>query len=83
MTILCIFVRHINVLIYGKLLKQISHNKCHLTKYTSKTTLKTLDFLSDVHKVKYKGRNLAENRQSLEAIQVQMDMSHMRDIMSR
>ena len=78
MTILCIFVRLINVLIYRKLLKQIFHNKRHLTKYTSKTTSKTLDFLSDVHKAKYKGRNLAENRQSSEAIQVRMDMSHMR-----
>ena len=75
MTVLCIFVRLINVLIYRKLLK---HNKCHLTTYTSKTTSKTLDFLSDVHKAKYKGRNSAENQRSSEAIQVRMDMSHMR-----
>ena len=62
----------------SKLLKQIFHNKRHLTKYTSKTTSKTLDFLSDVHKAKYKRRNSPENRRSSEAIQVRMDMSHMR-----
>ena len=62
------------------LLKQIFHNKHHLTKYTSKSTSKTLDFLSDVHKEKYKGRKSPENRRSSEAIQVRMDMSHMRRV---
>ena len=78
MTFLCIFVHLQNVSIYCKLQKQIFQSQLHLTKYTSKNTSKTVDFLSDIHKVKYKGRKSPENRQSQEAIRVQMDMSHMR-----
>ena len=78
MTILCTFVRLRNVSIYCKLQKKIFQSQLYLTKYTSKNTSKTLDFLSDVRKVKYKERQSHENRQSHEAIKVQMDMSHMR-----
>ena len=56
MMFLCILEHLINVLIYQKLLKQIFHNKRHPTQYTSKSTSEILDFLSDVHKVKYKER---------------------------
>ena len=55
---LCILEHLINVLIYQKLLKQIFHNKRHPTKYTSKSTSEILDFLSDIHKAKYKERRL-------------------------
>ena len=78
MTILCISVRLRNVSIYRKLQKQIFQSQLHFTKYTSKNTSKTLDFLSDVRKVKYKERNSTENRRLHEAIEVRMDMSHMR-----
>ena len=80
MTFLCIFVILQNVSIYRKLQKQIFQNQLHLTKNTSKNTSKTLDFLSDVRKVKYKERKSPENRQSQEAIKMQMDMSHMRAV---
>ena len=43
----------INVSICRKLLKQMFQNKRHLTKYMSKSTPKSLDYLSDVHKAKY------------------------------
>ena len=78
MTFLCVFVRLRNVSIYRKLQKQIFRSQLYLTKYTSINTPKTLNFLSDVRKVKYKEKKSPENRRSQEAIKVQMDMSHMR-----
>ena len=80
MTFLCVFVRLRNVSIYRKLQKQIFQSQLYLTKYTSKNTPKTLNFLSDVRKVKYKGKKSPENRRSQEAIKVRMDMSHMRTV---
>ena len=55
-----------------------SFSQLYLTKYTSKNTLKTLNILSDVRKVKYREKKSPENWGSQEAIKVQMDMSHMR-----
>ena len=78
MTFLCVFVRLRNVSIYRKLQKQIFQSHLHLTKYTSKNTPKTLNFLLDVCKVKYKGKTSPGNQRSQEAINVRMDMSHMR-----
>ena len=78
MTFLCVFVRLRNVSIYRKLQKQIFRSQLYLTKYTSKNTPKTLNFLSDIRKVKYKEKKSPKNRRSREAIKVQMDMSHMR-----
>ena len=78
MTFLSIFVRLRNVSIYRKLQKQILRSQLYLTKYTFKNTPKTLNFLSDVRKVKYKEKKSPENRRSQEAIKVRMDMSHMR-----
>ena len=80
MMFLCVFVRLRNVSIYRKLQKQIFQSPLYLTKYTSKNTPKTLNFLSDVRKVKYKEKKSPEIRRSQEAIKVRMDMSHMRDM---
>ena len=80
MTFLCVFMCLQNVPIYRKLLKQIFQSQLHLIKYTSKNTPKTFNFLSDVRKVKYKGKRSPENRRSQEAIKVRMDMSHMRSL---
>ena len=71
-------MRHINVSINQKVLHQIFQNKRHITKDISENTLKTLKVLSNVIEMKYKSKKLPENRQSPEAIQVQLDMSHMR-----
>ena len=79
MTFLCVFVRLRNDSIYRKFQKQIFQSQLYLTKYTSNNTPKTLNFLSDVRKVKYKGKKSPENRQSQEAIKVRQDMSHMRN----
>ena len=62
----------------SKVHHQIFRNKRHLTKDISKNASRTLDFLSNVNEMKYKSKKLPKNRQSPEAIQVQLDMSHMR-----
>ena len=71
-------MRLLNVSIYRKVHHQIFPNKRHLTKDISKNTSRTLDFLSNVIEMKYKSKKLPKNRRSPEAIQVQLDMSHMR-----
>ena len=54
-------------------------NKRLITKDIYENTLKTLKFLSNIIEMKYKSKKLPENRRSPEAIQVQSDMSHMRE----
>ena len=71
-------MRLLNVSIYRKVHHQIFRNKRHLTKDISKNASRTLDFLSNVNEMKYKSKKLPKNRRSPEAIQVQLDMSHMR-----
>ena len=71
-------MRLLNVSIYQKVHHQIFRNKRHLTKDISKNASRTLDFLSNVNEMKYKSKKLPKNRRSPEAIQVQLDMSHMR-----
>ena len=78
MTFFCILVRLLNVSIYQKVHHQIVRNERHLTKNISKDTSSTLNFLLDVIEVKFKSKKLPKNRQSPEAINVQLDMSHMR-----
>ena len=53
-------------------------NKRYVTKETSRSTSKALDSLSNVPKVKYKENKSTKNRRSPEAIEVRLDMSHMR-----
>ena len=66
--------KHFNI---STITKVNQSNKRYLTKDISKSTSKVLDFLSDVPKVKYKGKFLTKNWRSKEAIKVQLDMFHM------